>query len=278
MSGSHEAPPDAFPGFMFTVQAEDDEERKEPHAHTDQRPVMTVPRIHEPDVPDSSERDHFATTDDTSSDKAPVRGIRLLKPDITSSDTFRRGSQYTNMSMLPLALKKMSMVPSNQRQNNSATNKHSGIPLGDTGIAGSLAELDFTVRRKTKETIDLKRSRSLTKSLVRLPPNFGSYGKLNEVTGRKSLVFRRKEVYIRLCLVLGLVLCAIVLYEFISFLVFESPPLTVHWLALILIVHVGCFFLCLLSFIYANEAGDIASLKATIIALVINFIAFILKM
>ncbi|KAL7750622.1 hypothetical protein RI367_003964 [Sorochytrium milnesiophthora] len=112
-----------------------------------------------------------------------------------------------------------------------------------------------------------------------LPPNFGSHVQLfvNNVSSQKSLVVKKKEIYAQLSIIFGIVLCAFVLVDYIFLLVKEHPSGLKEFLLSIQILHVGAFYLFLLGFIYANEAGDLHGLKTSILAFLINLTAFVAR-
>lgn len=104
-----------------------------------------------------------------------------------------------------------------------------------------------------------------------------STDKLSQKKDSIHNVLRKKDIYFQLSFIFGIAASVIVAYEYVSIFMIQTPPATSTWLILILVLQSMAFYLCLLSFIYANEAGDTRRIKWTVAAAMLNLMAFILR-
>ncbi|KAI9202436.1 uncharacterized protein BJ171DRAFT_514056 [Polychytrium aggregatum] len=109
-----------------------------------------------------------------------------------------------------------------------------------------------------------------TKRTVVIVPGRGTHRSL-------SHVFRRKDIYMQLCFIFGIVLLGVAINDYIYIFVLETPPYTTRWLISFMVLHVFSFFTFLLAFIYGNESGDILSTRMALGGGVINLLAFTME-
>ncbi|KAI9179520.1 hypothetical protein H9P43_004847 [Blastocladiella emersonii ATCC 22665] len=186
----------------------------------------------------------------------------------------RRGSYFSNNVYVPLGIRKLNAMFGPAGANGSQAGSSSGS--GDMGASGGARAPGAAANGNTAE-------RSLLP--FKLPPNFGSHVQLfapvEAAAGGagegKSLVVRKKEIYAHLSLIFGAILSGFVVYDYISLTVLLRVSSLRPWLMSIQIAHVASFYLFLLSFIYANEAGDLQTLKKSLLALALNAGSFIAR-
>ncbi|ORZ31834.1 hypothetical protein BCR44DRAFT_78663 [Catenaria anguillulae PL171] len=196
--------------------------------------------------------------------------------------TNRRASYFSNNVFVPLGIRKLNaMYGPNGEPSDSGG---SGKPGLGGGGSGSRNDLSGGSNNNLNGGAD---GQSILP--FKLPPNFGSHVQLfagagaaglggddDEVAG-KSLVVRKKEIYAQLALIFGTILLGFVVYDYVSLLAYRVVSSLRPWLMSIQILHVASFYLFLLSFIYANEAGDLRTLKKSLVAFVINLTAFLAR-
>ncbi|KAI9221686.1 hypothetical protein BC828DRAFT_380398 [Blastocladiella britannica] len=188
---------------------------------------------------------------------------------ITADATNRRGSYFSNNAYVPLGIRKLNALMAPGGGGGSGNNSASASDLNGAGGSGGGGAS----------------SGGGGGGVFKLPPNFGSHVQLfaaanaagegsDDETGGKSLIVRKKEIYAHLSLVFGFILTAFVMYDYVALLSFASVSALRPWLLSIQLLHVASFYLFLLAFIYANEAGDLRTLKKSIAALVLNLGSF----
>lgn len=93
-----------------------------------------------------------------------------------------------------------------------------------------------------------------------------------------KLSFKRKQVYVWLALVFGLLLLFTVFYDFSMTVWFQSlDPLPAGWRPALMLLHSATFFIFVIGFIYSREAHSTRDVIVALAAFAINLMAFIMR-
>ncbi|KNE64073.1 hypothetical protein AMAG_09131 [Allomyces macrogynus ATCC 38327] len=203
---------------------------------------------------------------------APLPSAPDTRVNLTGAPPDRRASFFFNNVYVPLGIRKLNamMAPAGGSGNGEMGNASGGLSRSSANSSGADLVGGGGGAGEEKGFLSFK-----------LPPNFGSHVQLFAQlpsTDQKSLVVRKKEIYAQLSLIFGMLLIAFVVTDYVSLLVYLRVSVLRPWLMSIQILHVAAFYLFLLSFIYANEAGDLATLKKALGAFVVNLGAFLGRM
>ncbi|KNE67446.1 hypothetical protein AMAG_11908 [Allomyces macrogynus ATCC 38327] len=202
---------------------------------------------------------------------APLSSAPDTRVNLTGAPSDRRASFFFNNVYVPLGIRKLNAMMAPAGGGGGEMGNTSG-GLSRSSANSSGADLVGGAGGAGEEKGFLS---------FKLPPNFGSHVQLFAQlpsTDQKSLVVRKKEIYAQLSLIFGVLLIAFVVTDYVSLLVYLRVSVLRPWLMSIQILHVAAFYLFLLSFIYANEAGDLATLKKALGAFVVNLGAFLGRM
>ncbi|KAJ3143236.1 hypothetical protein HK101_003156 [Irineochytrium annulatum] len=220
-------------------------------------------------------------------------------PITARSTQTRRASFVANMSLLPIALRKLqlsnttSSFSSQSSGNATAINSPNGVasPRGMDGVGGSRDDMESSKKSlnwKGRKQLNEDKRNATFLSALGVDPNDrppaspdsedagadGDEGMQFQSMGRRdtmavSRIFERKRIFLQLSLIFGFSSLGIVIYEYICILIFETPSNTATWLVSLLLVQVGSFYLFVLAFIYANEA--VVNLLGLIMRAVLQF-------
>ncbi|KAJ3101740.1 hypothetical protein HDU97_001090 [Phlyctochytrium planicorne] len=211
----------------------------------------------------------------------------------------RRASFVANMSLVPIALRRLRSLENDSSTNVTAGTSSSKLPdtsgqslenypqgrrtskvtgknatfasavgLG-TGAGGEKGDDDDSGEVLDEITMALKRTEAIAerrKSAIQ-----------QMKAEAKAMVFKRKRIFLELSLIFGVSLTAIVIYEYYTILILEKVPLTAYWLLSILVLHVWGFYLFILAFVYANEAEDRTKIVLSLFCGALNLVSFLLR-
>ncbi|KAJ3353186.1 hypothetical protein GGF32_003164 [Allomyces javanicus] len=201
---------------------------------------------------------------------APLPSAPETRVNLTGAPSDRRASFFFNNVYVPLGIRKLNAMMAPAGGNGEVGNTPGGLSRSSANSSGADLVGGGGGNGEEKGFLSFK-----------LPPNFGSHVQLFAQlpsTDQKSLVVRKKEIYAQLSMIFGVLLIAFVVTDYVSLLVYLRVSVLRPWLMSIQILHVAAFYLFLLSFIYANEAGDLATLKKALGAFVVNLGAFLGRM
>ncbi|KAJ3371767.1 hypothetical protein GGF31_002746 [Allomyces arbusculus] len=256
-----------------------------PHAADGYSPTAPVPIVDVEDATDATSHARILAT--LLAQQSPTGGpgsatasaTALLAPLPSAPDTRvnlvgapsdRRASFFFNNVYVPLGIRKLNAIMAPAGGGGEVASTSGGLSRSSANSSGADLAGGGGGNGEEKGFLSFK-----------LPPNFGSHVQLFTQlpsTDQKSLVVRKKEIYAQLSLIFGVLLIAFVVTDYVSLLVYLRVSVLRPWLMSIQILHVAAFYLFLLSFIYANEAGDLATLKKALGAFIVNLGAFLGRM
>eukprot|EP00834_Sanchytrium_tribonematis_P001691 NODE_43_length_33755_cov_1.178542.p29 type:complete len:151 gc:universal NODE_43_length_33755_cov_1.178542:23379-22927(-) len=127
-------------------------------------------------------------------------------------------------------------------------------------------------------TLDLYQNKlfydMIQRKLERVVPR--EFEKLEKIT-KKTMDYSQRNLLLEISFIFGLLLGILLIFDFSYYIINKAASLTSQWLVSILILHISSCSCSVISFIYANESGNLSAIKYSAISIAFNSLVLLAR-